>query len=294
MRLLRPTAINDAALISSNVPETVATWSSATTYALGAQVRNDATHRIFESVQAGNLNHELDDPAWWTDIGPTNRWAMFDQAVGTQTMGATGIDVTIEPAGRVDSLALLNVSAATVRIVINDGASDVYDQTYSMISASGVNNWYSYFYEPIVRRTDLIITDIPLISSADIRIIAADGGGSCAIGAVIAGLSRILGSTAAGAGVGITDYSVKSADDFGNYTITERAFARKGSFRILLDASASDEVYRILSTYRATPVLYIGSDEYLSAVIYGFFRDFNIELAYPLHHLCSLEVEGLT
>ena len=294
MRLLRPTVINDAALVSSNVPETVAAYNAGTTYGLAAQVRSDTTHRLYESVQASNTGHSLDDPAWWADIGPTNRWAMFDQAVGTQTAGATGIDVTIEPSGRVDSLALLNVDAATVQIVVNDGVSDVYDQTFSMTSASGVNNWYSYFYEPIVRKTDLIVTDIPLISAPEIQIIADAGGGSCAIGAVIVGLSRLLGSTAYGAGVGITDYSIKAADDFGNYTITERAFARKGTFRILVDATASDEVYRVLSTYRATPVLYIGSDDYLSTAIYGFFRDFNIEIAYPLHHLCSLEVEGLT
>lgn len=294
MRILRPATINDAALTASNVSETLSTWSSGTTYALGAQVRRDSNHRIYESVQAGNLNHSLDDPAWWSNVGPTNRWAMFDQAVGTQTTGATGINVIIEPTGRVDSLALLNVNAATIHVTVRDDGSAVFDQVYSMTSGSGVNNWYSYFYEPIIRKTDLIITDIPLISAPEIEIIAADGGGSCSIGALLVGMSRLLGSTSYGAGVGITDYSIKSADEFGNYTITERAFARKGMFRILIDATSSDEIYRILSSYRATPILYIGSNDFLSTAIYGFFRDFNIEIAYPLHHLCSLEVEGLT
>lgn len=294
MRILRPTSINDAALITSNVPETVAAYNAGTTYALAAQVRSDATHRIYESVQAGNVGRSLDDPAWWSNIGPTNRWGMFDQVVGTQTTGATGIDVTINPTGRVDSLALLNVDAATVQVLVSDGVTQVFNQTYSMISASGVNTWYSYFYEPILRKTDLVITDIPLISSPLIQIIADADGEPCSIGVLVVGQSRVLGSTEYGAGVGISDYSIKTADEFGNYTITPRAFARKGTFRIFMDASTSDEVYRILSTYRATPILYIGSDDYLSTAIYGFFRDFNIEISYPLHHLCSLEVEGLT
>jgi len=294
MRILRPATIDDAALISSNITETVAAYNAGTTYALGNQVRSDTTHRLYESVQAGNTGHSLDDPAWWADIGPTNRWAMFDQVVGTQTTGATGIDVTVQPTGRIDALALLNVDAATVQVIVTDGATTVFDQTYSMTSDSGVNNWYSYFYEPILRKTDLIVTDIPLISGPEIQIIADASGDPCSIGALITGLSRIIGTTSYGAGVGITDYSVKNADEFGNYTITPRAFARKGTFRVMVDASSSDEVFRILSTYRATPTLYIGADEYLSTAIYGFFRDFNIEIAYPLNHLCSLEIEGLT
>ena len=57
MRIIRPAIITDAALLASNATESVAAWDSGITYAVGAQARSDTTHLIYESVQAGNLNH---------------------------------------------------------------------------------------------------------------------------------------------------------------------------------------------------------------------------------------------
>jgi hypothetical protein len=94
MKYIKPTPITDTEFISSTRAENDhAAWSAATTYALAARVISTATHRIYESVQAGNLNHALTDVAWWIDIGPTNRWAMFDTVVGSITSQATPLTV---------------------------------------------------------------------------------------------------------------------------------------------------------------------------------------------------------
>ena len=45
---------------------------------------------------------------------------------------------------------------------------------------------------------------------------------------------------------------------------------------------------------RSTPVVWIGSPGYESTIIYGFCRDFNVELALPTHAHCSFRIEGLT
>lgn len=69
--MIRPVPVTDAILTSSTVPETVAaTWSGATTYALGdragpAPVDGQA-QIVYESLQNGNLNHAQASLApWW-------------------------------------------------------------------------------------------------------------------------------------------------------------------------------------------------------------------------------------
>ncbi len=255
----------------------------------------DSLERLYESAQSGNTGHALTDPAWWIDAGPSNRWAMFDTVNGTSTSGPTGLDVQVQPLGRVDSVALLNLSAATARVKATDSVAGlIYDQTFSLVADAGVQDWYAYFYEPIVRSDTLVISDIPLFSGPLVEVILSAGGGPVSVGTMIAGQSKTLGSTALGASVGIMDYSRKEADDFGNYVLIERAFSRKGSFSVMLDAGDVDEVDRLLQGYRATPIVWIGADAYSATVIFGFYRDFNIEISYPTVSFCSLEIEGLT
>jgi hypothetical protein len=40
--------------------------------------------------------------------------------------------------------------------------------------------------------------------------------------------------------------------------------------------------------------LWIGTEEYESTIVYGFYKNFDILIAYPEHSECSLEIEGLT
>jgi hypothetical protein len=104
LKFLKPVAMTDALLISSTAPENdYAAWASGTTYALAARCISTTTHRIYESVQAGNLNHDptTDTTAtWWLDVGATNRWKMFDAAVGSQSSLASPLTVVIDPGVR--------------------------------------------------------------------------------------------------------------------------------------------------------------------------------------------------
>ncbi len=295
MKIVRPATIDAAALIGTSAAESATAWSSGSTYALGAQVLNAAGTRIFESLQAGNLNHALTDSAWWLDIGPANRWAMFDTVNGTATQAPADLDVTVKPQGRIDSLGLLNVDAAQVQVIVTDDIDGViYDRTFTMVEDSGVADWYAYFYEPIIRKTDLIITDIPLYNTPSIRVLFSADGDPTSVGTMVLGQAKTIGATQYGAGVGITDYSRKQADDFGNYVLVERPFSRKASFQVAVDKAQTDEVVRLLSSYRATPILYIGATDYGSTAVFGFYRDFNGVIDYPLTTMFSLELEGLT
>ncbi len=301
MKIIRPITITTAALTASNVPETdYAAWNSGTTYALAQRAIyiSGNNHWIVESLQAGNINHVptgLATDTWWLKIGNTNRWKMFDQAVNSQTSNLDSINDTVTLSGRADSVALLNISGASVQIQMTDTIDGlVYDQTYSLVSDSGINDWYRYFFEPIVRLTDFTIGDMPPYNNASINVVISDAGNTVLCGCCIFGLSQYLGATQYGMSLGITDYSVKQQDDFGNYTILERAYRRTSDMSLWVENNYIDQLVSALVTNRATPTVYIGADNLSSSIVYGFYKDFSVNVSYPDISLCTLSLEGLT
>lgn len=116
MKIIPPIPVTDAILVSSTVAEDDApAYSAATTYAAGDKVIS--SHRVYESAQAANTGHSVLDPTWWTDIGPTKRWAPFDQAIGTYCTGASPIEIVLAPAQNTNAVALIDVSGIdTVRV----------------------------------------------------------------------------------------------------------------------------------------------------------------------------------
>lgn len=300
MRIIRPVTVTDSNLTSSSVAETVAVYAGATVYALNDLVRVESTHNIYKSLQNANTGHdpttEPATPVWWLDMGATNRWEMFDTLVNSQTTNANSIAVVVTPAERVDSVVLLNVSAATVAISMTDAVDgSVFSESYSMTSDSGITDWYAYFFEPIIRKTELSVTGMPPYVNAAVAITLTDTGATAACGECLIGLSRDIGDAVyGGAKVGIRDYSVKTTDDFGNYTILERAFSKRGSFEVWVPAGLTSQLQTLLAGYRATPIAYIGADDIDATIIYGFYRDFDIDIAYTEYSVCSIEIEGLT
>lgn len=372
MKIIRPSVIADANLISSTVPETdYAAFNAATAYAQGDRVvwAVSGSHRIYEALSAHTGKHPkiasaslnlitigsrlftvdtglgiaggeavevtaADDPtatmtgtvssytsgtgalvlnitavtggglhaAWiikrpglWLELGATNRWLMFDGSITSQTTQADSLSVTVSVTDRVDSVALLNVSAATARVRMIDATDGVvYDQTQSLVSTLGIADWYAWFFEPTVRKPEVVFSGLPPYIGAQVEITLTNIGGVAACGAAVVGLSRELGRTQCAPSLGIQDYSLKTRDDFGNYTVLERAFNKTGRFSLIVSNDQVDEVHRLLATYRATPIVYVGSDLYPSSLIYGFYKDFALVISYPTFSICDIEIEGLT
>ena len=294
MKMIRPITVNDAVLDSTNVAETdYAAWLVGTTYADEDRVIVVSTHTIYESVQAANTGHDptADDGTWWFGISATNAWKMFDGHGGTATVNATTIEVTLDP-GRVNSIALLGLDANSVTVEMFDGVTSVYSKT-SNLTIENVGDWYEYFYEPIIKNNTLVLTDLPLYTAATIEITIDNTGSNAECGLCVAGLFRNLGNAIYGVSAGIVDYSRKETDTFGQVTILERQFSKRASFDIVVDNVLISEIARLLAEYRAIPVVWVGSADYDSTVIFGFYRDFDTVIANPAYSECSLEIEGI-
>jgi hypothetical protein len=296
MNVIKPTALTTAMLISSTVPEDdYAAYAAGTTYALADRVIQASTHRIYESLQAANTGHTPEtSPTWWVDIGPTNRWAMFDTSVSTQTVEATSpLTIVIEP-GMINSLALMEMDAISLDVAMVDGVgATVYSRAISL-DDTPIIDWYTYFFEPYDLRRDLVLTDIPVYGDGRITVsLASSGTPKC--GMLVVGDNIDIGDTQYGAQFGIIDYSRKETDAFGVTSFVERHYSKRMSAPIQVDNTRLGYVQRKLAELRATPCLWIGSGEYIYSplIVFGFYRNFDIEIAYPTLSQCSLEIEGM-
>ncbi|MBW2635993.1 MAG: hypothetical protein JRC86_00455 [Deltaproteobacteria bacterium] len=311
MQIIRPTTITDAMFVSSDVPETdgsAGEWGVAVPYTEGDTVRVTTTgvHNVYEALVdvTGGLSPQFDvltAVPKWIFVSATNRWKPFDIIVGSQAIKTTSMEYVIEP-GVIDSISLLNINGIQVDIVMNDPIEgEVYNVSINLLNTSQsvfvpvAIDWYTYFFEDIVTRDGIVLFDVPLYLHGVITITVTQVAGfPAAVGAIIVGKQAFLGDTQYGMSVGITDYSVKTADAFGNYEVTERPFSKNSSVSLRTPNANIDEVQRMLADFRATPVLWIGAIEYASSIVYGFYKDFSIVISYPDVSDCEIEIEGLT
>jgi hypothetical protein len=296
--IVKPIVVNDANFVSSSLAEADhAEWAVGTTYALGDRVIiTTGQHKIYESLEAGNVgNSPPTSPTKWVEVAPTNRWAVFDQSGGTVSQGTSPVEWVVTT-GRVDSVAVLEIADAnTVQIVgTSTLEGEVYNETYVLEDNTVVGNWFEYFFSPIRKQSEVIATDIPQYQDLAIKVIIA-GAGTVKAGTVIFGNSSQIGATQYGARSGIIDFSRKEVDQFGRATLVKRKFSKRMDVNLIVDNGIVDSVQALLADLRAEPVLYIAAkDNFELLTVFGFYRDFTIDIAYQEQSFCTLEIEGLT
>lgn len=306
--IVRPLTITDSILDVSgsppatNVPENdYPVWSAGTTYAAGDRVILTSTHRIYESLLNGNTGNDptlVSSPIYWIEVGPTNRWAVFDTSVSTQTQQANNITYRLIPGQAVNSVAVLNITEAsqlTIRMISPATGSPgiVYERVVDLTALPLAPGWWEWFYGQKIIPTQSILLDLPSYTDAELEI-ELIGTSNLAVGVILTGQQQAFGlGIKYGARVGIQDYSRKETNAFGETILVQRAFAKRANFELFLNKEEVDSMQSALSTIRATPVLWVGSNEYESTTLFGFYKNFDILISYPNHSDCELEIEGL-
>lgn len=230
MKLIRPTSLTDGMLTSSTALENDhPVWASGTAYAVGARVILTATHRRYEALVASTGVNPTSDPTKWLDLGPTNRWAMFDDRVGTATTRSGSLQVVLSP-GATDGVALIDTDAESATVSLTVSGTQLYSKTQSFnVGGTAIDNWFSWFFEPVGRKSSLLFLDVPVYEAGIITVtITRDNPAdlvSC--GALLFGRQFTIGETEHGADIGIIDYSRKETDQFGVTSVVERALLQK-------------------------------------------------------------------
>ena len=306
MDIIRPLTVLDAMLDSSNVTEADETeWASGTrvigdvrmvtTTANGASV---ATHDIYTANTTTGADPTLAANQGagngWDKTGTTNRWNMFNAVLQEQTSFATLIDISVTPGEVINSLAFFNLDANSIDIEVNDPVDGVvYTNTINLVSFSGITDWYSYFYEPIVRETNAADLSLPAFPAATINIDINISSGNAKCGAVVFGSLFEIGDSQHGANFGITDFSTKTTAASGSVTVTAGAFSDIADVQVICDSQRFTEIKTTLTSLRSVPLVWIPELTVSGSFIYGYYRNFNLAYSGPVKSTVLLEIEGL-
>ena len=304
MKVIKPTNITDAMFVSSTIPETDYTaWNAATSYTIGTRVMRavSGVHKNFENLIAG-VDATLPELATtgatprWLDLGATNRWAMFDSKVGTVSSASLDLTTVLTP-GSISGVAALNLTGNSLQIKMKDavGGSVVYDRTIEL-DGTIILSFYDWFFEDYQQLSDITLTDLPSQyqnPEVTFKLTAPSGTVSC--GTYTLGKSYTLGLSQYGATVGIISYSVKSTDVFGNTTVVKRQNSKRNNLKLMTDKSLFNRTYKLLAELDSIPCVYIGAEAlgYEPMIVYGFWKDFSIDVSYPTMNLTNIEIEGL-
>lgn len=255
---------------------------------------------LTHTAPGGTANEPQNQPTRWLDIGPTTRYRPFDSSVTSKADRADNITYSISSGDTVINgvgvLGVENGDSITVEVYSGDvgWSSPAYSETVDIGLQPLISDWWSWLFGGRFRKTQGVFLSLPSYTDA-IIVISIDGTADLAVGEIVMGRQFAFGlGIEYGARVGIKDYSRKSTDDFGNTIVLRRAFAKRATFDMHLRKGEVDPMIQTLSDYRATPVLYIGSDQYESTTVYGFYKNFDVLISYPEYSQCNLELEGVT
>ncbi|MDP3270677.1 hypothetical protein [Limnobacter sp.] len=305
MNVIPPIDITDARLTSSTIaePDTGETaWSgAAVAYAVGDQRIRATTHRIYECIAAHTSAASPvpeNNEAQWLEIGPTNKWAMFDTLRNTASVKAASITAVLTPGRRVDAIALLGLVADTATVSMTSDAVEVYSRTESLIYRE-VGDWYDYFFAAFRTKPSIALFDLPPYTSGVITVELTKDTGDVECGACVAGSAEFIGDVQYEAESDVLNFSTVNRDSFGGISaIVQRRNVPKTIQSIFVDKARVNRVRALRDDLAATPAVWAGlsnsSDGYFEAVlILGFYKRFSINLRHPEHAVIGLELEEI-
>jgi hypothetical protein len=303
--VVKPVTVTDAMLISTDVPENdypLTALAASTAYTKGTRCMRTGVHKVYECsvdyTTAATPVQPENEPTKWLEVGPTNRWKCLDTSNSTQTSNATSMSYTIKPGVAVTCAAVLNVRGASVRIrVVDDTAGTVYDKTFSLYGVIPAPSWWDYFFATVRSKDQAIALDLPPYAQASIIVdVTADSSGICAAGVLMMGYAVELSpmSVKYGARASITDYSRKETNTWGDTVLAQRAYAKRREWGVEVPNERIDALERELVAVRATPCLWVGHSDFSVTTVFGFYKDWDITIAYPTFSECTLTIEGMT
>lgn len=271
----------------ADVPWTATTWTDGIRVAYGGKLWKLAAGQTAAGTDVPGVSPK------WLLIGPDNRTAWFDGEINSSTsslIAAVNYPIGFLLSLESDCNAILVSGidkAKTLRITIS---SDLYsppffDQTVTVEAGQ------QYL------RSQYLVTGFTAPAGSVLRVGLTGGSLPVAVGLVAWGQTQDTGCAEWGARAGIKDYSRTEADDFGQVVFVRRAFAKTVSASVRVAKAEVNTVHDRLTNLRATPAVWIFSDDAdyaVPLVVFGFFKDFYTTFPRLNDIQCALEIQGLT
>lgn len=285
--------------------DTNTAWASGTTYTTGQRVYSASTHRVYESLKDGNLGKDPTLAAnrltaagvgtWWYDVGPTNRTAMFDGLVSSQTSASSPLVITLTP-GAFNGFALFGIDADAIAVTVKNapGGTVVWSLPTTTLEGSMPADYYEWAfdrYKPLTRYT---ASNLPAYGASEITITLTKATGAIKLGMLAIGDMRPIGIPQRDASVEPIDYSYVKTDAYGNTEVKKRAYATGMSITTKMDKEEAAVVLDTVQQVLGTPCVVVGSQSntYAWMTVFGLVSGRMSPAEYPYVTL-SVTVKGL-
>jgi hypothetical protein len=307
MKVLKTLVMTDANLTSSTVPENDhLAWSAATNYALGDRVIVLSSHKIYQSLQAANLNHDpLDDtqndpddlPVWWVEVSATNRWKPFDGLRNNQVIGTSPMEYVITPDVVTDGVALLNVDAQDVDVVVTFESVEVYNENFPLVSRV-VSSWYEFFFKPFQVQRNIFIDGLPPLIGGEINVTLNRADGDVGVGILAVGNSLFIGQAVYGAVSDVRSFSRNEPNEFGVSRIVRRNPKVLTKQRVIADKALTTFLFELRETLESVPSVWstvddVDSEFFNAYVLNGIADRFVINAENPVQTTLELELREI-
>lgn len=292
MIVIEPVEITKSRVISSSLPTNdYPQWVSGTTYAKydRRMWNGDVFERLTDGAGTDSPNSDTTNWAW---VGPGKRYAPFDVASST-IASATGsmtwtVRLNAPNTTFITAIFLENVFADSVTISVVSGVTTVYSRTVQLskpVSGS--------VFGSTRRMRSVVLTDLPAVYDPDINVtVTGASSAQVSLGRCVMGPWWPVGDTKFGVSIGITSYSVKEVDAYGNPTLVKRPAADEISFPVRIATVDIGEIKYRLKQLDGKFAVFVGDldMEFISA--YGWFDEFRTDIQYPKVSQCTLKVQG--
>lgn len=286
--LVAPYLITDAMLVSSTAAEPgmgETVWVSGATYADKVERIRTQTHRRYQRNGAGTgTTPPESDPINWIDVGPTNKWAMFDLYKNTATVVTSPLTVVLAPGKRINSFGIVGLKANGVRVQLAVGSTIYYDRTLNTLLRNTMT-WTDYLFAAFKYQSNAVLFDLPPVAGATLIITITGGAVEC--GGVIFEMAVDAGRVLSDAVNDGLNFSKVDRDKFGGADFLAKRSIQTADLRLLINKYQVPSLLALRRDLNAVPALYSGlddktEDDYFEAVLFvGFYKRFSISLSHP-------------
>jgi len=269
MRVLVPLSITDSmvtthAISEPNTGETA--WVSAASVTLGDLRIRSTTHREYKCLitHTGRTVLPENDPDYWEDIGPTDRWAQFDAGSSAQTSTVTTMTTVVRP-GFMNAICLYRLTGANISVTVKDAPAGSVIKSYSGALDGPYIDWYEWLFDPYRYTTKLVIDTITPYPDPEVTITITNtagqpvGCGGLLIGDLRTLMSAGTGGTEFGAKAEPIDYSYVKTNDYGNTLIQRRPTGNDLRVLVWLAQADADYALSVIQAVLGTPTAFIGT-----------------------------------
>lgn len=288
-------------LVQSNIAETDANdgplWVQQA-YTKGTTVRRP-NHRRFYALQdvpatvTAPENNTAGQTPYWQDIGPTERFAVFDNKYSTYADAPEAITYVLRPGSICTALAALGIEGSDARVSVVDVKSGflVYQRTKNL-RIKNCTSLLDYCFKPIMRRRDEVFDDLPRFKDALVCLTITKPGSTAQLADVVVGRLEYVGEAQWEPEIRTLRRSIIDDDGFGAIKFTKRRSSKLLTVSVRVDNTLADNVVRIMDEYTDEPCVIVVDSRWTSLIILGFVQDFSFVLKSPAGSLYNAQAQG--